>query len=125
MLTSINTGLKHLIENNAMALATVNPDGKPHCIAVALVKVVSENQVLISDNYMQETPKNIKVNNNVCLTVWNPKWQESCVGFEMQGTAEHFTSGKLYEMMKNIPENKGEPNQGAILVTIHHIKDLS
>lgn len=39
----INEELKNLIEENALALATVNESGNPHCNVVAFVKVVSEN----------------------------------------------------------------------------------
>lgn len=37
----ITPGLKKFIESNAMGLATVGKDGKPHNIAVAYVKGVS------------------------------------------------------------------------------------
>ena len=51
----IDEKLKNLIENNALALATVDENNEPHCIAVAFAKVVSQNQSLITDNYMQTT----------------------------------------------------------------------
>jgi len=41
------------------------------------------------------------------------------------GTAEYFTEGKWYELIKQIPENKGEPCKGAILATINKIKKLA
>lgn len=121
----INEELKKLIEENALAFATVDENGNPHCIAVGDVKVVSENQILITDNYMIETRKNIQQNPNVALSVWNKAWKENCVGYELGGTAEYFTEGKWYELIKQIPENKGEPCKGAILVTINKIKKLA
>ncbi len=121
----INKELKGLIEGNALAFATIDENGSPHCIAVAFVKVVSKNQILVTDNYMSGTRKNIQRNPSVALVVWNKNWKEECVGYELRGTAEYFTSGKWYEMVKQIPENKGEPCKGAILITINKIKKLA
>jgi hypothetical protein len=121
----INEELKKLIEENALAFATADENGNPHCIAVGFVKVVSENQILVMDNYMVKTRKNIQRNPNVALVVWNKNWKENCVGYELKGTAEYFTNGKWHELIKQIPENKGEPCKGAILVTINKIKKLA
>jgi predicted pyridoxine 5'-phosphate oxidase superfamily flavin-nucleotide-binding protein len=121
----ITPKIKKLIEENALAFATVDEKGNPHCIAVAYVKVISKNQILVTDNYMVETTRNIQKNPNVALVVWNKDWEEKCVGYELRGVAQYFRSGKWYKMIKKIPENKGEPCKGAILVTINKIKKLA
>ena len=125
IMIEINEELKKLIEENALAFATIDEKENPHCIAVAFVKVVSKNQILVTDNYMVETVKNIQQNPNAALSVWNKDWKENCVGYELRGTAEYFTSGKWYEMIKQIPENKEEPCKGAVLITINKIKKLA
>jgi predicted pyridoxine 5'-phosphate oxidase superfamily flavin-nucleotide-binding protein len=121
----ITPKIKKLIEENALAFATVDEKGNPHCIAVGFVKVVSKNQILVTDNYMVETTRNIQKNPNVVLVVWNKDWKENCVGYELRGVAQYFRSGKWYEMVKKIPENKGEPCKGAILIKINKIKKLA
>jgi predicted pyridoxine 5'-phosphate oxidase superfamily flavin-nucleotide-binding protein len=113
-----------MIEENALGLATIDKSGNPHNIAVGYVKVISENQLLISDNWLQETIENIKSNPNVALVVWNNDWKKNCVGYELKGRVEYFTSGKWIEIIKKIPINKGEPCKGAILITINKIKSL-
>lgn len=120
---TINNELKQLIEENALAFATTDENGNPHCIAVGDVKVVSKNQILIGDNYLVETLKNIKRNPDIALVVWNKDWKKECIGYELKGTIEYFTSGKWHKMVKEI--HKGFPAKGAILVTINKIKDLS
>ena len=120
----INEGMKKMIEENAMGLATVDENGNPHNIAVAYIKVVSENAILISDNHLIETIENLKNNSNVALVVWNNDWEENCVGYELKGNAEYFTSGKWIDFIKKIPINEGESCKGAILVTINQIKVL-
>lgn len=121
----ISEQLKKMIEENALSFGTINESGNPHCIAVGFVKVVSKDQILVTDNYMAETRKNIHKTPSVALAVWNKDWKESSVGYELRGTAEYFTSGKWYEIVKKIPENEGEPCKGAILITINKIKKLA
>ncbi len=89
------------------------------------MKVVSDNRILITDNYMVETRRNIQRNPNVTITVWNKEWEKNCIGYELKGTAEYFDSGEWYNKVKSIPENKDEPCKGAILVTVKKIKRLA
>ena len=124
-MVEIKEELKKLIEENALALATVDESGNPHCIAVGFVKVISKNHVLITDNYMAETRNNIQKSTNVALSVWNNEWKKECLGYELRGNAEYFKEGKWIKEIKKIPENKGEPCKGAILVTINKIKKLA
>ncbi len=120
----ISSGIKKIIEDHALGLATVDKNGNPHNIAVGYVKVISENQLLISDNYLEETIQNIKLNPNVALVVWISNWKENCIGYELKGKVEYFTSGKWVEAIKKIPANNGESCKGAILITINKIKPL-
>lgn len=122
-MAEINEGVKKIIESNALALATVDENGNPHCIAVGDVKVVSKNNILIGDNYMKNTIKNIAKNNRVSLVVWIRNWEEHCIGYELTGEAEYFTTGMWHDMIKKI--HKGFPAKGAILVKINKIRVLS
>jgi len=120
----INQGIKNMIETNAIGLATTDKNGNPHNIAVAYLKVISNNEIIISDNHLNETIENIKRNSNVALVVWRNDWEENCIGYELKGKAEYFTKGKWIEFIKKIPENEGEPCKGAILIKINKIKVL-
>lgn len=113
----IDNQVKKLIELEAVVVATVIPNGNPNIIGVACVKVVGENQILITDNYMNQTVKDIQSNPRVALAVWNKKWE----GYKLIGKAEYFTQGKWLERVRAIPENKGMPAKGAILVTVNRI----
>lgn len=118
----ITSEAKKIIEENAIALATVDENGNPHCIAVGDVRVVSKNKILIGAIYIIETVKNIKQNNNVSLAVWNRNWEKECIGYELKGKAEYFSSGKWLEKVKEI--HKGFSPKGAILITVSEIKKL-
>jgi len=108
---------KNLIEENPVALTTITQNNKPNIIGTAFAKVVSENEIIITDNYMNRTIEDIKQNNNVCLAVWNKDLQ----GAKIIGTAEYFTKGKWKTFVKQLRENSGLPAKGAILVNVSQI----
>ena len=116
----INSETKKLIEENPFAFATVDDAGKPNVIGVAYVKVVAKNQVLITDNYMRQTKENLEKNNNVCLAVWDKEQN----GVKLVGNGEYFTSGKWKTFVEKMPENKGLPAKGAILVKVEKVFKL-
>ncbi len=119
----ITPGIKKIIENNVVALTTVNKFGKPHAIAAACVKVVG-GKIIISNSHIKETIENLKINNNVALAVWNKEWEDACVGFELKGKAEYHTEGKWADFVKSMPENEGYRIMGAIVVEVGKIKEL-
>lgn len=116
----ITNNAKKIIENNPLAFATISNQKKPNVIGVAFVKVVSQNQVLITDNYMKQTRNNLLKNKNVCLAVWNKKWQ----GYKLIGQAKYYYTGKWKEFVKKMKENKGLPAKGAILITVKKLIKL-
>ncbi|MCG2701209.1 pyridoxamine 5'-phosphate oxidase family protein [Candidatus Parcubacteria bacterium] len=69
---------------------------------------------------MKRTGENLKENNNVCLAVWNEKEE----GYKLIGKAKYFSSGKWLKFVKQMPENKGFPSKGAILVTVSKLIEL-
>lgn len=116
----INSEVKKLIEGNPLALATVDGSGKPNVVAVACVKVVSKNQVLVTDNYMEQTKENLKINKGACLAVWDKNWS----GYKLVGNAEYFSSGRWKHFVEKMPENKNLPAKGAILISISKLIKL-
>jgi pyridoxine/pyridoxamine 5'-phosphate oxidase len=121
--TMISAGIKKLIESNALGLATVGKNGKPHNIAVACVKVV-EDKIVISNVHIKESVKNIEKNENVSLVVWNKEWEKACVGFEIIGKAKNYTSGKWLEYVCDLPDNKEYKIISAIVVRVVKVKRL-
>ena len=70
----INSKAREIIENNPISLATVK-NNKPYVIGVAYCMVVDDDKILITDNFMISTVKNILSNNNVAIVVWNKKME--------------------------------------------------
>jgi predicted pyridoxine 5'-phosphate oxidase superfamily flavin-nucleotide-binding protein len=114
---------KNLIEKQVLALATSDVTGKPNVIAVACCKVVAKDKILITDNFMNKTKKNLLVNNRVALAVWSNDWEE---GYQFRGKAQYLTSGKWKKRVdEDPPNNKGLAHKAAVLVTVDEIWDLA
>lgn len=110
---------RKIIEENPVAFSTVS-DNKPNVIGVAYVKVISKDQIIITDNYMKQTKENLKDNNAVCLAVWDKSWN----GYKLIGTAEYHSSGTWLNYVKKMPENNGLPAKGAILIKLSNVIKL-
>jgi predicted pyridoxine 5'-phosphate oxidase superfamily flavin-nucleotide-binding protein len=118
----INKKQKVLIEKEVIALATCTPKNKPNVVAIACCKVVDKNKILITDNFMNKTRKNLLNNNKVALAVWSKDWEQ---GYQFKGTVKYLTSGKWKEMVDKNPDNKGLAHKAAVLVTVKEIWDLA
>ena len=112
--------VKKIIENNPIAFGTVMPDNKPNVIGVAYAKVVSDDEVVITDNYMKQTKEDILANPSVCLAVWNGDWE----GYKMIGQADYQAEGKWKEFVEKMPENEGLAAKGAIVVKVSKLIKL-
>ncbi|MBU2104229.1 MAG: pyridoxamine 5'-phosphate oxidase family protein [Nanoarchaeota archaeon] len=110
--------IKNKIEKSIIALATCDRKGNPHNIAVACVKI-KEDKIIITDNYMQKTKKNIKNNPNIALVFWGDE-----EGFGIKGKAEYFDSGEWLKFIKSFTENKNHPAKGAIVINVEEIRKL-
>jgi predicted pyridoxine 5'-phosphate oxidase superfamily flavin-nucleotide-binding protein len=119
----ITPGIKKLIESNAIGFSTVDKSGKPHSIAVAYCKVFGD-KIVITNSHINESVKNITSNKNVALVVWNKEWEKACVGFELKGVAKNHLSGRWFEFVKNMLDNKGYKIKSAIVVEVKKIKRL-
>lgn len=116
----ITSDIKIIFEKSTIAFATVDQNNNPNIIAVAYCKVVSENQVLITDNFMNKTRQNLSNNKNVSLSFWDDNH-----GYQFKGVAEVFIDGEWKTIIDTDLNNNGLAHKAAILITINEIWDLS
>lgn len=67
------------------------------------LQIAGENRILIPAAWFHKTEKNIKVNDQVILTVGSPEVQGKIgmgTGFVIDGTGKFITSGKEFDEMK-------------------------
>jgi predicted pyridoxine 5'-phosphate oxidase superfamily flavin-nucleotide-binding protein len=104
-------------QGSTIAVSTVKADA-PHTIFILYPKVAL-GKIIITDNYMKTTVENIKNNQKICLAFF-----EGEKGFRINGKAKYYDSGKWLEFVKKLPENKGMPAKGAVVIEIEEIKEL-
>jgi len=112
---------KKLVERENLAFATCDLNNQPNVIVVACCKVAGDDQILITDNYMNKTRENLLVNNKVSIAVWNKNGEE---GYQFKGKAQYLTNGKYKKMVDEDSNNKGLAHKAAVLVTVNEIWDL-
>jgi predicted pyridoxine 5'-phosphate oxidase superfamily flavin-nucleotide-binding protein len=110
---------KSLIESNPISLATTN-DGVPNIAVVAYAKVIGDNRLLVTDNFLETTVQNIKVNPQVAMAVFDADWN----GLKITGTAEYLIDGEYFEQIKTMPENQDLPAKGAVLITVDKVRQI-
>ena len=99
---------------NVFMVATADTDGKPNSVPVGLVKIVTHNQIMLVDNLMVKTRKNIEQNPNVAVTCWSSKDE---YGYQLKGKARVETTGKFFgSSVKWVKEKGFSSNPKAIIV---------
>ena len=77
------------------ALATVSKEGIPNVAPLGNGKVLSENEIVLTDNFMRKTIENIKTNpDKVAVSAWD---NDTVQGYQFKGTARIETSGEVFE----------------------------
>ena len=86
-------------------LSSVYDDGSPRTIPVAFKKILSDDEVMLVNNYMNATLNNIKARpDKVSLTVW-----ADGVVFHVSGKASIYNSGRIFQQGVEIVKSK-RPN---------------
>jgi predicted pyridoxine 5'-phosphate oxidase superfamily flavin-nucleotide-binding protein len=104
------------IEGQLAALCTVMDNNTPNAIVVEIHKVLDDNKILLTDNYMNQTLKDIKQNPNIMVLIWDNKGSTKFIG-----EAEYFSEGKYYDIVKALPYNKGFPCKGVVVLTVDKV----
>jgi uncharacterized protein len=74
-------------------VATASKDGQPNVVPIAFTKIISDNEILLMDNYMNKTRLNIEENPEVAISIWD---QELHMGYQFKGKARIETSGNHF-----------------------------
>jgi len=117
----ITSSQKKLLETKGVALATTNLDDSPNVIAIGFAKVVADDLIVITDNFMKQTPVNLKNDHRICLAVWSDDWEE---GYKFVGTADYETQGKWAQFVKEMKENKDMPAKAAMVMKVRKVIKL-
>lgn len=118
----ITENVKSLLEESNVSLATCNRDLQPNNNIIANIEVISDNQLLFTDNYFNKTRQNLEQNSKVALSVCSTDGNEA---YQLKGIARIFVEGEYKKMVDEMECNQGLAHKAAILVTVTEIWDLA
>ena len=101
-------------------VATASKDGTPNVIPIGIVELVDDETIWLTDNFMNKTLSNLRVNPKIAIYVWGPEIK-GC--FQIKGVTSIKSSGKEYEEMKakiNI-KNPALPARSLVIMKITEV----
>jgi uncharacterized protein len=110
----------------AVVLSTSTVDGRPNSVPVGSKKIIDNETILISNQFLNKTLANLKANPKVSLTFW-----EGMEGYQLKGTVTIETTGQRYEETARWIEDMGNKigfplkSKGALIVKIEEIYGIS
>ncbi|NYB52848.1 MAG: pyridoxamine 5'-phosphate oxidase family protein [Methanobacteriaceae archaeon] len=81
------------IEKDLVFLATASSEGIPNVVPIGFARPIDNGSILIADNYMNKTRKNIEENPHVAIVTKDAKTNP----YQFKGTAEIFESGEIFD----------------------------
>lgn len=84
-------------QQGVFPVATAAPDGTPNVVPMTFVKVLDEENILIVDNFMNKTKKNIEANPVMAICIWDLSNGKS---YQIKGQTTIVDSGKVFEEAK-------------------------
>lgn len=111
-------------KTNLISFGTADKKGMPNVNAVFWKKITDRNTILLLNNFMNTTAKNILENNQVCLSFWDANTEE---GYKIKGLATYHTEGNVFEEGKKFIQLK-KPDRipkGVIEIQVKEIYTLT
>lgn len=105
-----------------VVLSTASMDGVPNAVPVGAKKIIDDETILISDQFLKKTLANMKANPSVAVTYW-----EGHEGYQLKGTVTIETAGARFEetarWIDEMSHKTGMPlkSKGAIILKIEEI----
>jgi predicted pyridoxine 5'-phosphate oxidase superfamily flavin-nucleotide-binding protein len=100
-----------------VVLATSSLEGEPQAILVE-VNQVKDDKIIITDNEMETTRKNLLENNKVALLAFEEDYSY-CL--KILGEAEYCIKGEYFDFVKNLETNKRRSPKGAVVITVKEV----
>jgi uncharacterized protein len=101
-------------------VATAAKDGTPNVIPLGIVRLHDDETIWITDNFMNKSMSNLRVNPKIAIYLWGPEIK-GC--FQVKGVAAIKNSGTEYEEMK-ARMNKERPELPARSLVIVKITEV-
>ena len=109
-----------LNRQKVVVLGTANLKSEPRCIFVE-VNMVYSDKIIITDNEMKTTRKNILENPQVFILAFKKDYS---YGLKISGIAEYHKNSPYFDFVRNLETNKNYKPKGAIVIIPNKIKEF-
>ena len=113
----LNQSVIKLLKSGMWDLATC-ANGEPNVVPVAFKDITDDGKLVVGDVFLETTINNIKANNGrIAVSVYDAQNLE---GYQIKGTAEYITEGKLVDTFKEMVEKMFQgaaTAKGALVIT--------
>jgi len=116
--------VRNLFEKQSLvAFGTGDKQGNPNVVPIFWKKIYDKERILLIDNFMKISTKNLLENNRVCLAFWDIETEEA---YKIKGNALYYTEGAMYEEGKNIIQEKNPERvpKGVVEITATEIYNI-
>jgi predicted pyridoxine 5'-phosphate oxidase superfamily flavin-nucleotide-binding protein len=128
-MAKLNEKMKEIFSKQGVfVLGTANPDGVPNVVPVGAVKILDDETVLVSDQFLLKTLQNLRENPKAAISFWESETGE---GYQIKGDVTIHTEGKIYEdtvrWIREFSEKIGHPlkSKGAVVINITEIYSVT
>jgi predicted pyridoxine 5'-phosphate oxidase superfamily flavin-nucleotide-binding protein len=83
--------------------ATASKDGRPNAVPIGIARIISDDEILLADNFMLKTRWNLEENPVAAVSYWS---EEDRYGYQLKGKTRIETSGEEYN--KTVRHMEGE-----------------
>jgi predicted pyridoxine 5'-phosphate oxidase superfamily flavin-nucleotide-binding protein len=109
-------------QQRVLPIATADMTGKPNVVFVGVWKILDDETIMIVDNYLYKTKKNIEENPRLAFVVYDREKKKS---FQLKCSVNIETSGKRFEEARTMAESKKLPGNAAVILTVKEIYDAN
>jgi predicted pyridoxine 5'-phosphate oxidase superfamily flavin-nucleotide-binding protein len=103
----------------AFIIATASKDGKPNGVPMKGVRIISDDEIMILDNFMLKTRQNLEENPIAAISFWG-----GGRGYQCKGKVRIETSGKLFdEATRSVAHDDG-PKRSPKAVVILKVEEI-
>ncbi|OGO21462.1 MAG: hypothetical protein A2144_03245 [Chloroflexi bacterium RBG_16_50_9] len=86
---------KSAARSRLFIFATASKEGKPNGVPMGLARIISDDEIMLVDNFLNKTRQNIEENPLAAVSFWNARDHG---GYQFKGRARLETSGGLFDM---------------------------
>lgn len=107
-----------------ISFGTADNQGLPNINIVFWKKILNNDTILLIDNFMNMTKKNLLQNNKVCLSFYDSVTEE---GYKLKGIATYHFNGEVFDEGKKFIQLKNPKRipKGVIEIKINEIYILT